>query len=71
MCGGNNAQVVNSYNVWAIEKFDHLQPGAELKVCASSPTPAGWTLVDVYRDKTMCGHTDDLFATNVKIIRKR
>ena len=71
MCGGDNPRFVNMYNVWAIEKFDHLQPGAELTVCASAPTPAGWTLVDVYRDKSLCGHTEDLFATNVKVIRKR
>ncbi len=70
MCGGESAEVVNSYNVWAIEKFDGAAPGATLTVCANTPIPAGWTLVDVYRDKAVCGHPDDLWATNVKVIRK-
>lgn len=70
MCGGSNPAVVNSYNVWAIEKFDGAAAGTTITVCASAQTPAGWTLVDVYRDKTVCGHPDDLFATNVKVIRK-
>ena len=70
MCGGSNPQVVNSYNVWAIEKIDGTPVGSTLTVCASAQTPAGWSLVDVYRDKTVCGHPDDLFATNVKVIRR-
>lgn len=70
MCGGSNPQYVNAYNVWAIEKYDGAAPGTQLTVCAASPTPAGWTLVDIYRDKSVCGHPDDLFATNVKVIRR-
>jgi len=70
MCGGSSAEVVNAYNVWAIEKFDGAPVGTVLTVCANTRIPAGWNLLDVYRDKSMCGHPDDLFATNVKIIRK-
>ena len=70
MCGGGNPQYVNSYNVWAIEKFDGAAPGTQLTVCAAAPTPAGWSLVDIYRDKSVCGHPDDVFATNVKVIRR-
>ena len=70
MCGGSNPAVVNSYNVWAIEKFDGAPPGTTLFVCANAPIPVGWTMVDVYRDKSVCGHPEDLYAVNVKVIRR-
>ena len=70
MCGGSNPDYVNAYNVWAIEKYAGAPPGSVIAVCAASPIPEGWSLVDVYRDKSVCGHPDDLFATNVKSIRK-
>jgi hypothetical protein len=70
MCGGSNAAVVNSYNVWAIEKFEGAPVGTTLFVCANNPIPVGWTMVDVYRDKSVCGHPEDLYAVNVKVIRR-
>ena len=70
MCGGSNPDYVNAYNVWAIEKFAGAPPGSVIAVCAASPIPEGWSLVDVYRDKSVCGHPDDLFAINVKSMRK-
>ncbi|MGH7662914.1 MAG: hypothetical protein ACRENI_01255 [Gemmatimonadaceae bacterium] len=70
MCGGENPSVVRLYNVWAIERYD-LQPvGAVIEVCAAAPTPAGWELVDVYRDKSRCGHPPENFIVNVKRIRR-
>ena len=69
-CGGDNPAALNAYNVWAIEKVTDRPSGSVIEVCASTPTPAGWTLVDVFRDKDRCGHPSELFAANVKRIRK-
>jgi hypothetical protein len=70
-CGGENPAVLNTFNVWAIEKFDGRPAGTLMDVCAASPTPKGWVLVDVYRDKTTCGHPQDNWGANVKRIRKQ
>lgn len=70
MCGGENASVLNSYNVWAIERYDNRLVGATLDVCASTPTPEGWVLVDLFRAKDMCGHPHEQFTVNVKRIRR-
>jgi uncharacterized protein YbdZ (MbtH family) len=69
-CDGQNPAAVNAYNVWAIEKFQDRPVGTEIEVCAASPTPAGWVIVDVYRDKDACGHPSELFIANVKKIRR-
>ena len=69
-CDGNNTAAVKLYNVWAVEQYEGRPSGATLVVCASSPTPEGWSLQDVYRNKDLCGHPDDIFAMNVKRIRK-
>lgn len=69
-CGGSNPAVLNSYNVWAIEKYSDRPVGTVIEVCASAPTPPGWVLVDVYRNKDSCGHPPDLFTANVKRIRR-
>lgn len=70
MCGGENLSIRNSYNVWAIERYDNRPVGTVIEVCASVLTPDGWTLVDVFRDKEACGHPADAFAANVKRIRR-
>ncbi|MBI2795195.1 MAG: hypothetical protein HYX65_00640 [Gemmatimonadetes bacterium] len=69
-CDGNNPAAVKLYNVWAVEQYEGRSSGTVLTVCAAAPTPAGWTLVDVYRSKELCGHPDELFGLNVKRIRK-
>jgi hypothetical protein len=70
MCGGTNPSTLNSYNVWVVERYDRLPVNATLDVCAASPTPPGWVLVDLYRRKDRCGHPDDMFEANVKRIRR-
>ena len=70
MCGGENTAVFNAYNVWAIERYDNRPAGSEMTVCASTPTPPGWTVVDVFRKNDVCGHPTDPFAVNVKRIRR-
>ena len=70
MCSGENLTVRNSYNVWAIERFDNRPIGTVIEVCASAITPDGWTLVDIFRDKEACGHPADPFTPNVKRIRR-
>lgn len=69
-CGGDNPAVLNAYNVWAIEKIEGRAPGTVIEVCASAPIPQGWVLVDVYRDRELCGHPDSPFVPNMKRIRK-
>lgn len=70
MCGGENTAIYNAYNVWAIERHDNRPAGSEMTVCASAPTPPGWTVVDVFRKNDVCGHPSDPFAVNVKRIRR-
>ncbi|GAC1694864.1 MAG: hypothetical protein NVS9B3_13060 [Gemmatimonadaceae bacterium] len=71
MCTGDqSAATVNSYNIWAIERYDDRPIGAVMEICASSPAPEGWQLVDVFRAHERCGHPDDVFAPNVKRIRR-
>ena len=69
-CDGGNPAAVKLYNVWAVEQYVGRPAGSTLVVCASSPTPEGWSLVDVYRNKDLCGHPEELYALNVKRIRK-
>lgn len=70
MCGGENPATLNAYNVWAIERYDNRPVGTMLLMCASMPTPPGWIVVDVYREKNACGHPDEAFAVNVKRIQR-
>ena len=70
MCGGTNPTTLNSYNVWVVERYERLPLNATMDVCAASPTPRGWVLVDVYRRKDRCGHPDGMFEANVKRIRR-
>ena len=70
MCDGSNPAVVNAYNVWAIERYDSRPIGTVIQMCAAAETPDGWTVVDLYRDRELCGHPDDLWAVNVKKIRR-
>ena len=69
-CGGENPAVVKLYNVWSVENIADRQSGSTMNVCAANPTPPGWTVVDVYRDKEFCGHPEESFGLNVKKIRK-
>lgn len=71
MCQGANPAMVNSWNVWAIERYDNRPVGTVVAVCASAPTPLNWEMVDVYRDKDVCGHPNDPFEANVKLIKRR
>ena len=70
MCGGANPTTLNSYTVWVVERYDRLPVNTTMDVCAASPTPPGWVLVDVYRRKDRCGHPDAMFEANVKRIRR-
>ena len=71
MCTGDqSATTVNSYNIWAIERYDDRPVGSVMEICASSPAPDGWQLVDIYRSRERCGHPDEPFAANVKRIRR-
>ena len=70
MCGGTNPTILNAYNVWVIERYDTQPVNATMDVCAASPTPEGWVLVDIYRRRDRCGHPDGMFDANVKRIRR-
>ncbi len=70
MCGGDNPTTLNSYNVWVVERYDRQAVNATMDVCAASPIPPGWVLVDIFRRKDRCGHPDDMFQPNVKRIRR-
>ena len=70
MCEGSNPAIVNAYNVWAIERVDARPAGTTIQMCAAGETPEGWMVVDLYRDRELCGHPDDLWAVNVKKIRR-
>ncbi len=70
MCGGTNPTILNAYNVWVIERYDRQPVNATMDVCAASPTPEGWVLVDIYRRRDRCGHPDGMFDANVKRIRR-
>ena len=69
-CDGSNPASIKLYNVWSIEKVEGRASGTTLEICSSAQTPAGWSLVDMFRDNNRCGHPDELFAANVKRIRK-
>lgn len=69
-CGGDVPATLNAYNVWSIEKYDGRPVGTVIDVCAAAQTPPGWVIVDVYRDRDLCGHPDGLFTANVKRIRR-
>jgi hypothetical protein len=69
-CGGENPAVIKLYNVWSVENIADRPSGSTMNVCAANPTPAGWTVVDVYRDMEFCGHPEESFGLNVKKIRK-
>jgi hypothetical protein len=69
LCDGQNPATLNAYNVWVIRRLD-ARPGAVMDVCASTPTPAGWVLVDIFRSKDVCGHPENPFIPNVKRIRR-
>lgn len=70
MCSGENPAILRMYNVWAIERIDNRAVGTVIQVCAAAPTPAGWELVDVFRDPSSCGHPTEPFTANVKRIRR-
>ena len=70
MCGGVNTSTLNLYNVWVVERYDRHPVNATMDVCAASPTPPGWVMVDIYRRKDRCGHPDGMFEANVKRIRR-
>ena len=69
-CDGGNPAAVRQFNVWALEQYAGRPSGTVITVCAATPTPLGWSLVDVYRSRELCGHPDELFGLNVKRIRK-
>jgi hypothetical protein len=69
-CDGKNPAAVKIYNVWSIEQIEGKPSGTVIEICTTTPTPAGWALVDVFRDRDRCGHPEELFGANVKRIRK-
>ena len=69
-CEGSNPSSLRLYNVWVIERFDDRMVGTVIDVCAATPTPEGWVLVDVYRAKELCGHPEGALVVNVKRIRR-
>jgi hypothetical protein len=70
MCSGENPAILRMYNVWALERIDDRPVGTVIQACSAAPTPAGWELVDVFRDPSSCGHPADPFIANVKRIRR-
>ena len=69
-CEGSNPSALRLYNVWVIERFDDRMVGTIIDICAATPIPEGWALVDVYRAKELCGHPDSALTVNVKRIRR-
>ena len=69
-CEGSNPTALRLYNVWVIERFDDRMVGTVIDICAATPIPDGWALVDVYRAKELCGHPDAPLTVNVKRIRR-
>ena len=69
-CDGSKPSVLRLYNVWVLERFDDRMVGTVIDVCAATPIPEGWELVDVFRAKELCGHPDDALMVNVKRIRR-
>lgn len=69
-CEGSNPSALRLYNVWVIERYDDRMVGTVIDICAATPTPEGWELVDVYRAKELCGHPDSALVVNVKRIRR-
>ena len=69
-CEGANPSALRLYNVWVIERFDDRMVGTIIDICAATPIPDGWALVDVYRAKELCGHPDAALTVNVKRIRR-
>ena len=70
LCSGDNPATLNAYNVWVIKRYDIRPAGFMMDVCANTPTPPGWVLVDVFRSKDVCGHPENPFVVNVKRIRR-
>ncbi len=69
-CEGSNPSALRLYNVWVIERYDDRMVGTVIDICAATPIPDGWALVDVYRAKELCGHPDAALTVNVKRIRR-
>ncbi len=69
-CEGSNPSALRLYNVWVIERYDDRMVGTIIDICAATPIPDGWALVDVYRAKELCGHPDAALTVNVKRIRR-
>ena len=69
-CDGTNPAAVKIYNVWSIEQIEGRASGSVIEICTTTPTPAGWSLVDIFRDRDRCGHPEEIFGANVKRIRK-
>lgn len=69
-CDGSNPASIKLYNVWSIEQIEGRASGSVVEICTTTATPAGWSLVDVFRDRDRCGHPEELFIANVKRIRK-
>jgi hypothetical protein len=69
-CGGDNPAALNAFNIVVMERFDNRGSGTTMEICAATPTPAGWTMVDVFRDNRRCGRPTAPFEANVKRIRK-
>ena len=69
-CEGSNPTALRLYNVWVIERYDDRMVGTVIDICAATPIPEGWVLVDIYRAKELCGHPDAALTVNVKRIRR-
>ena len=69
-CGGDNPAALNAFNIQVIERFDNRGSGTTMEICAATPTPTGWTMVDVFRDNRRCGRPTAPFEANMKRIRK-
>ena len=69
-CGGDNPAALQAWNVVVIERFDNRSVDSTMEICAASPAPSGWVLLDVFRDNRRCGRPTDPFTANVKRIRR-
>jgi hypothetical protein len=50
-CPSNDPQILN---LCSYVRYDNLEAGSKLKVCADAPTPVGWTESDPFTDLYGC-----------------
>ncbi|HKG93919.1 MAG TPA: hypothetical protein VKA84_18565 [Gemmatimonadaceae bacterium] len=69
-CGGDNIAALQAWNIVVIERYDNRSVDSTMEICAATPAPAGWVLIDIFRDNRRCGRPTDPFNANVKRVRR-